>query len=107
MKIDYEKLHTELGDIAVLIEENYEDKEPLKDYVKASRQCFRDYIKNIHSALDQAEKEHKALEIIRKKNVWTEPLIHCGSVDEYNRLHFIDHFLTEEEYNSVREVLLG
>ena len=104
MKTDYEKLHAKLGDIAVLIEENYEDKEPLKDHVKASRQCFRNYIKDIHSALTQAEKEHKALEIFKNKLVNVVELALAEDLDHYNLEVLNEMELTQEEYDLLKEV---
>lgn len=90
----------QLKDISYFIIEVYSNNEPLKENQRDSRQCFMYYCKNI-------EKELKALEIIKKKNVDIELLNGCDNVYKYN-VYFpflIIYQLTQEEFELLKEVL--
>ena len=57
-------------------------------------------------ALLKAQKEHKALEIIKEKTVSIFQLSCCKNVNEYNDLKFkFSEKLTEEEFNLLKAVL--
>ena len=63
----------------------------------------------IKAALLKAEKEHKALEIIKEKDVDLRTLkagfkVECG-LQEYNKHQYKENELTEEEFNLLKEVL--
>ena len=59
----------------------------------------------IKQALLKAEKEHKALEIIKEKLVDVFKLYNCKTVEEYNQAQYRDCMLTKEEFNLLKEVL--
>ena len=59
----------------------------------------------IKQALLKAEKELKALEIIKEKLVDVFKLYNCKTVEEYNQAQYRDCMLTEEEFNLLKEVL--
>ena len=72
------------------------------------------YFNTIKQALLKAQKEHKALEIIKEKNVAVAMLKSCGTVERYNTIAFDEERskdknyarkLTEEEFNLLKEVL--
>ena len=52
------------------------------------------------------EKELKALEIIKEKEVNIYKIRICDSLDEYNKLKSTGRELTQEEYELLKEVLL-
>ena len=57
--------------------------------------------------LEIIEKELKALEIIKEKKVNLDILTQCDSVELYNKcIHYFDRQLTQEEYDSLKKVLL-
>lgn len=73
-----------------------------------------DFYENELQALESIEKEHNALEIIKKKTVAVAMLKSCGTVKRYNIIAFDEeHFkdkdyarkLTEEEFELLKEVL--
>lgn len=51
------------------------------------------------------EKELKALEIIKKKEVNVAWLTYVNSLEEYNRGKFIGSCLTQEEFGFLKEML--
>lgn len=59
----------------------------------------------LKQALIKAEKEHKALEIIKEKLVDVFKLYNCKTVEEYNQAQYRDCMLTKEEFNLLKEVL--
>ena len=76
-------------------------------YLKAE---FRDYpsaFNSIKNALLKAQKEHKALEIIKEKNVDIRWIEVCDTVKDYNkgRDEHLNYELTKEEFNLLKEVL--
>ena len=68
-------------------------------------------IRNAHITVEQAllnaEKEHKALEIIKEKEVNMQVFNQCEDVETYNKVYIKqkDRQLTQEEFNLLREVL--
>ena len=92
--------------------------EALKDiilYLNASepKGLYCENIETIQQALLKAEKEHKALEIIKKKSVWVGRLKslfrkYNNNLDVlrfYNANMWVDYQLTKEEFNLLKEVL--
>lgn len=63
----------------------------------------------LKEALLKAQKEHKALDIIKEKNVDLRTLKACFKVEcglqEYNKHQYKENELTEEEFNLLKEVL--
>ena len=61
----------------------------------------------IKQALLKAQKEHKALEIIKEKNVDIRWIEVCDTVKDYNkgRDEHLNYELTKEEFNLLKEVL--
>ena len=59
----------------------------------------------IKQALLKAEKEHKALEIIKEKLVDVFKLYNCKTIEEYNQAQYRDCMLTKEEFNLLKEVI--
>lgn len=60
----------------------------------------------IKRALLKAQKEHKALEIIKEKYVNVDLLWCISSLEEYNsEIMFSYQIITEEEFNLLREIL--
>ena len=84
-------------------------------YLNASepKGLYCENIETIQQALLKAEKEHKALEIIKEKNVWVVRLKSLfrksnNNLDVlrfYNANIWVDYKLTEEEFNLLKEVL--
>ena len=84
-------------------------------YLNASEQkgLYCENIETIQQALLNAEKEHKALEIIKKKSVWVGRLKslfrkYNNNLDVlrlYNANMWVDYQLTKEEFNLLKEVL--
>ena len=66
-------------------------------------------IRNAHITVEQAllkaEKEHKALEIMKDKWVNMAVLIHSKTVEEYNNNAHTAYNLTKEEFNLLKEVI--
>lgn len=85
--------------------EALEISKQLKDFVLK-------FVKNgldrrlIHVSFDIIEKELKALEIIKSKEVNVAWLTYTDGLKEYNCGKFIGSYLTQEEYDLLREVLL-
>ena len=52
------------------------------------------------------EKELKALEIIKKKEVNVAWFTYVDNLEDYNKGKFIGSYLTQEEYDFLKEVLL-
>ena len=59
----------------------------------------------LKQSLLKAEKEHKALEIIKDKWVNMAVLTHSKTVEEYNNNAYTAYNLTNEEFNLLKEVL--
>ncbi len=63
----------------------------------------------LKEALLKAQKEHKALDIIKEKNVDLRTLKACFKVEcglqEYNKHQYKENELTEEEFKLLKEVL--
>ena len=84
-------------------------------YLSASepKGLYCENIETIQQALLNAEKEHKALEIIKKKSVWVGRLKslfrkYNNNLDVlrlYNANMWVDYQLTEEDFNLLKEVL--
>ena len=68
-------------------------------------------IRNAHITVEQAllkdEKEHKALEIIKEKEVNMQVFNQCEDVETYNKVYIKqkDRQLTQEEFSLLKEVL--
>ena len=56
--------------------------------------------------LAQVNKEHKALEIIKEKEVNVFIFLHSGDLETYNDMVEDNRKLTQEEYELLKEVLL-
>ena len=56
--------------------------------------------------LAQVNKEHKALEIIKEKQVNVFIFLHSGDLETYNDIVEDNRKLTETEYDLLKEVLL-
>ena len=61
----------------------------------------------LEQALLNAEKEHKALEIIKEKEVNMQVFNQCEDVETYNKVYIKqkDRQLTQEEFKLLKEVL--
>ena len=61
----------------------------------------------IKQALLEAQKEHKALEIIKEKEVNMQVFNQCEDVETYNKVYIKqkDRQLTQEEFSLLKEVL--
>ena len=61
----------------------------------------------IKQVLIKAEKEHKALEIIKEKEVNMQVFNQCEDVETYNKVYIKqkDRQLTQEEFSLLKEVL--
>lgn len=82
-------------------------------YVKHSREYGKSY-RCVENALQAYEKEHQALEIIKKKNIRTDEIKRCSNAEDYNDLvcelniennDCFDDDLTEQEFNLLKETL--
>ena len=76
-------------------------------YLNASepKGLYCENIETIQQALLEAQKELKALEIIKEKLVDVFKLYNCNTVEEYNQAQYRDCILTQEEFNLLKEVL--
>ena len=65
------------------------------------------YCDGVKEALLKAQKEHKALEIIKEKEVNMQVFNQCEDVETYNKVYIKqkDRQLTQEEFNLLKEVL--
>ena len=74
--------------------------------LKSVRGGFQELQKNsIDREYKTIEKELKALEIIKNKNVNVRYLLECR-FEDYNNLVEVEEELTQEEYDLLKEVLL-
>ena len=80
----------------LLIKSENEDESKLKQNIKERKEKY---------AL--IEKELKALEIIKMKNVDIPMVKNCNSVNDYNEWHsqYKEMHLTKEEYDLLKEIL--
>ena len=76
-------------------------------YLNASepKGLYCENIETIQQSLLNAEKEHKALEIIKNKLVDVFKLYNCKTIEEYNQAQYRNCMLTKEEFNLLKEVL--
>ena len=69
----------------------------------------RDKLKKIYwrelDQLDQIEKELKAFEIIKEKEVNVAWLTYVDNLEDYNKGKFIGSYLTKDEFDLLKEVL--
>ena len=65
-----------------------------------------EYMKENDIDLNIIEKELKALEIIRNKEVNVAWFTYVDNLEDYNKGKFIGSYLTQEEYGLLKEVLL-
>jgi len=72
-------------------------EEALKDY-----ETLQDDFNKLY---ERTYKEHKALEIIKKKNVCIHDLKKLETLKEYNGCREWEEELTQEEYEILKEVL--
>ena len=69
--------------------------------ITISREQANEFVEEV----EQAEKEHKVLEIIKDKLVDVFKLYNCKTIEEYNQAQYRDCMLTKEEFNLLKEVL--
>lgn len=75
-------------------------EDALKEYEK-----IKDIRITARFDLDQVNKEHKALEFIKEKNVCIHDLKKSKTLKEYNGCREWEEELTQEEYKLLKEVL--
>ena len=75
--------------------------------VAISMPYFDKFLDNLEKELKEKEKQDKALEIIKKKNVNILEIKLCNDYEEYNRCAsgFDVEELTQEEFDLLKEVL--
>ena len=73
---------------------------------KSETLLLQDY-EIVKQALLKSEKEHKALEIIKEKEVNMQVFNQCEDVETYNKVYIKqkDRQLTQEEFSLLKEVL--
>ena len=80
---------------------------PFVDLGKGKEYVCEKEFNTIKQALLKSEKEHKALEIIKEKEVNMQVFNQCEDVETYNKVYIKqkDRQLTEEQFNLLKEVL--
>ena len=61
--------------------------------------------KDCDAEIEKHKKEHKALEIIKKKEVNVAWFTYVGNLEDYNKGKFIGSYLTQEEFDLLKEEL--